>query len=513
MHRQPVAQRRRRGARHGDAEIEPPDRLVQRRVDDPVAAPGLAAFGKTAGEVQRTALAGAGALDRAVMRVNAAHPHLDPARADQQPVADRDLAGRGRAGHDQPDAGQRKRAVDRQPEQAARRPCGARRVGVPRALAQMLGERGDPVAGEARHREDRRCRHTRPRRAAARPRFRPLRSRSARHAVDLGDDPGDLGDADQFEHVEMFERLRPRSVIGGDDQQHPVDRQHAGQHVRQKPLVPGDIDKPQLGAVRQCRIGEAEIDRQPAPLFLGQAVGVDPGQRAHQRGLAVVDMAGGREDHPVLRSCPASCRRHGRRRRRPAASGTRSAPARSRRGGARPSTRSPRNRSAAAGSRSRRCAAICRAVRRRHRRDEIGGRQRRRQRQIGRDQQRDAAASARNPPGCGRSPRWYRRAATPAHGRAPRRPRSTAAPPAERVALARDHDKRVAQQHRRLESRPAARADARPRHRSRRARAARRRRRRSAAVSRNVARGACAGKGARPAGRPARPRHIPPCRR
>ena len=37
-------------------------------------------------------------------------------------------------------------------------------------------------------------------------------------------------------------------------------------------------------------------------------------------------------------------------------------------------------------------AAICRAVRLRHRGDQIGGRERRRQRQIGRDQQRDAAA-------------------------------------------------------------------------------------------------------------------------
>ena len=116
MHRQPVAQRARRRARHGDAEIETPDRLVQRRIDDPVAAPRLPALRKAAGQVQRSAVAGAGALDRAVMGVDAAHPDLDPARADAQPVADRDLAGRGRAGHDQPDPGQRKRAVDRQPE-------------------------------------------------------------------------------------------------------------------------------------------------------------------------------------------------------------------------------------------------------------------------------------------------------------------------------------------------------------------------------------------------------------
>ena len=95
----------------------------------------------------------------------------------------------------------------------------------------------------------------------------------------------------------MLQGLRTRPVIGGDDQQHAVDRQHAGQHVGEEALVPRHVDKAELGAVGQRRIGEAEIDRQPAPLLLRQAIGVDPGQRLHQRGLAVIDMAGGGEDH------------------------------------------------------------------------------------------------------------------------------------------------------------------------------------------------------------------------
>ena len=186
----------------------------------------------------------------------------------------------------------------------------------------------------------------------------------------------------------MFERLRPGTVIGGDDQQYPVDRQHAGQHVRQKPLVTGDIDKPQLGAVRQFRIGKAEIDRHPAPLFLGQAVGIDAGQRAHQRRLAVIDMAGGREDHRPLLPCPVSC--------------SAAAP-----------ISSARNQLCAGSLAVRRCHAIDTVAAKsigsgviamlggrgdlagdalRHRRDQIGGRQRRRHRQIGRDQQRDAPA-------------------------------------------------------------------------------------------------------------------------
>ena len=54
------------------------------------------------------------------------------------------------------------------------------------------------------------------------------------------------------------------------------------------------------------QIGEAEIDRDAARLLLLQAVGIDAGQRAHERGLAVVDMAGGADDHARLREPGAS---------------------------------------------------------------------------------------------------------------------------------------------------------------------------------------------------------------
>ena len=102
----------------------------------------------------------------------------------------------------------------------------------------------------------------------------------ASHAVDLGEDGGDLRDADQLQNVEMLERLRTRAVIRGEDEEHPVDRQDAREHVWEKPLVSRDIDKADVGSVFEPEIGEAEIDRHAAPLFFGQAVGVDAGQRA-----------------------------------------------------------------------------------------------------------------------------------------------------------------------------------------------------------------------------------------
>ena len=223
---------------------------MQGRSDDPVAAPGLAAFGKAAGQVQRDALAGAGAVDRPVMRVNAAHPDLDPARADQSrsptatspaaavPVTTSPMPGSEKArsigSRNRPLAGRAARAASA--ARALSRRCSAS-AAIPSPVTLDTGKIG--AAAEPGLVEQ--CRDF------GFDLVEPL----GRHAVDLGDDPGDLGDADQFEHVEMFEGLRPGAVIGGDDQQHPVDRQHAGQHVRQKPLVPGDIDKPQLGAVRQ----------------------------------------------------------------------------------------------------------------------------------------------------------------------------------------------------------------------------------------------------------------------
>ena len=95
----------------------------------------------------------------------------------------------------------------------------------------------------------------------------------------------------------MFKGLRARPVIRRDDQQYPVDRQHAGQHVGQKAFMAGNIDKAELGAAGQGGIGEAQIDREPAPLLLRQAVGIDPRQRTDQRCLAVIDVTCRRQDH------------------------------------------------------------------------------------------------------------------------------------------------------------------------------------------------------------------------
>ena len=103
-------------------------------------------------------------------------------------------------------------------------------------------------------------------------------------------------DAEQMEDVEMLLALRHHAVVGRDGEQHEVDSVRAGQHVADEALMAGDVDHARARAVGQGEVGEAEIDRNPALLFFLEAVGVLAGERLDQRGLAVIDMAGGADD-------------------------------------------------------------------------------------------------------------------------------------------------------------------------------------------------------------------------
>ena len=94
----------------------------------------------------------------------------------------------------------------------------------------------------------------------------------------------------------MLERLRARTVVGGDHQHRGVDLARPDEHVADQPVVPGDVDEVELDPVVEREMGVADVDGHPAALLLGQPVGVDAGQRAQQRGLAVVDVAGRADD-------------------------------------------------------------------------------------------------------------------------------------------------------------------------------------------------------------------------
>jgi len=55
--------------------------------------------------------------------------------------------------------------------------------------------------------------------------------------------------------------------------------------------MPWDVDKADF-----AQVSEPQIDRNAAALFFFQAIGIYPGERAHQRSLTVIDVSGGAYD-------------------------------------------------------------------------------------------------------------------------------------------------------------------------------------------------------------------------
>ena len=215
-----------------------------------------------------------------------------PARPDNDVIADRDTARQHGAGDDRAGARQRERAIDGEAEAAARRaagPCG-------RGLEQLRAQPGDARAGRARHRDHRRAAQRR-RRQQVGNLVAHLGETIGIHQVRLGDGHRAVADAEQVDDRQMLDGLRHHPVIGGDHQQHEIDSGGARQHVVDEALVPRHIDEAEDAAVRHRQVGKAEIDRNAARLLLLEAIGIDAGKRPHQRGLAVIDMARGPDDH------------------------------------------------------------------------------------------------------------------------------------------------------------------------------------------------------------------------
>ena len=117
--------------------------------------------------------------------------------------------------------------------------------------------------------------------------------------VDLGQGDDAVADAEELEDAQVLLGLRLPALGGGDDEQAGVDGADAGEHVAQEPDVTGHVDEADRPRRRAAVVGEAEVDRQAAPLLLVEAVGVGAGQGEDERRLAVVDVAGGRDDPHV----------------------------------------------------------------------------------------------------------------------------------------------------------------------------------------------------------------------
>ena len=99
------------------------------------------------------------------------------------------------------------------------------------------------------------------------------------------------------EQVDVLVGLRTQAVIGGHHEQGRVDLAGTHEHVADEPVVAGDVDEVQLGPVGQREVRVPDVDGHPAATLLRKAIGVDAGERAQERRLAVVDVAGRADDH------------------------------------------------------------------------------------------------------------------------------------------------------------------------------------------------------------------------
>lgn len=87
----------------------------------------------------------------------------------------------------------------------------------------------------------------------------------------------------------MLARLRHDAFISSNHQRDYINSMRAREHVFNKPFVPRNVDKANAH-ISQIEISEPNVDGDATPLFFRQPIGVNPGKRAHQGRLAVIDM-------------------------------------------------------------------------------------------------------------------------------------------------------------------------------------------------------------------------------
>ncbi len=217
--------------------------------------------------------------------LHAAHARGQAARLDGHRVADRDGARPQRAGHHGADALEREAAVDGHPQRTVSIPplgAGDRPVQGCAQLGQALARTRrhrhhlgvhQPASGFHRRRELPRARRRRP--SSPRPHPRPRRAGRGW--------PRARGSA-------------ASPLVGGDHQQHqsmpPRPRAWCARSARARARR-----RPTAAPSGSVERREAELDGDAALLFLRQPVGVDAGERPHERGLAVIDVPGGADDH------------------------------------------------------------------------------------------------------------------------------------------------------------------------------------------------------------------------
>jgi hypothetical protein len=115
--------------------------------------------------------------------------------------------------------------------------------------------------------------------------------------VELGDNRDGGRNGELLQNGEVFLGLRHDAFIGGNDEEGQVDSRSPGHHGPDEILVPGHIHYSCYSSTSELERGEVKIDSDLAAALLCEAVHRGSGKCGHQTGLAVVDVAGGADDH------------------------------------------------------------------------------------------------------------------------------------------------------------------------------------------------------------------------
>lgn len=93
----------------------------------------------------------------------------------------------------------------------------------------------------------------------------------------------------------MLAGLRLDGFVGRDHKQDHVNAAHTGEHIADKTFMAWNINEAiaeLLTAGRvEFQVGKTQVNGNAATLFLFQTVGINAGQRFHQRGLTVIDVS------------------------------------------------------------------------------------------------------------------------------------------------------------------------------------------------------------------------------
>ena len=205
------------------------------------------------------------------------------------PVAE--LPGHERARDHGAEALHREDPVDGQPQQPVRRP----RRGLAREGEEGLAQRGQARPRAGGDADERGRLQEGPGHELARLELGDRLAVRVGH-VALREHDQAAGHAEQPADVEVLPGLGHHRLVGGHHQRHRVDAVRPRQHVADEALVARHVDERGHHPLPQLAVGEAEVDRDAALLLLLQPVGVGAGERAHERALPVVDVAGRPDD-------------------------------------------------------------------------------------------------------------------------------------------------------------------------------------------------------------------------